>query len=122
MYTMTESLISVVSATLHLLIIVCVCTVLNVRSCIKLKKFTKLMKVIISYWIVWIYTVIVTMYSDRIGWGLGLFSEFSLFVHSHPGLMILWSIICYLDWLYVGSMPWVILTWQLIKKANSSNK
>lgn len=116
MYSMSESLLSVVASTWYLLVVTIVCTVLAIRGCVKQNRFTKLMKVIISYWIVWIYMAFYTMVDDRLHWPTGGFESISRFLSDHAILARLLSILSYLGWFYIANMPWVILTWLLINK------
>ena len=121
MYSWSESFLSVVGSTLHLLVVTFVCTALAIHGCIKKNRFTKLMKVIISYWIVWICMSLATMVTDKLLWPIGIFSSLNRLLREHTTVSGLLNILNWLGWLYIASMPWVMLTWLLIKKEHGFN-
>jgi len=116
MYSMLGSFLSVVGSTLHLLVVAVACTVLTAIGCVKQNRLTKLMKVVISYWTVWICMAVVTMFSDRLLLPVGIYPSISRYLREHTVIAGILSILSSLGWLYIASMPWVILTWLIIRK------
>ena len=96
-----------------------VTTILIIREAVKLCKLTRIAKMLISYWVVWVGNAILEILSDNYGSGIAPHSEFSLYLIEHAVIGSVWSLFLLLIYIYVSTMPYVLAIWIFTKRSKA---